>query len=107
MQEMIDSAIVKTSFSSVCSETKTNGIMIKFFVSQNQQSGLFKFNKNKNGYIKTFTDAANGNKFFRLLHPYNYQHSLLILNYEIGSFKVSTEVWLIKQLVIIDFYRLN
>ena len=36
-----------------------------------------------------------------------YQHLLLIRNYEIGSFKVSTEVWLIKQLVIIDFYRLN
>ena len=51
---MIDSAIVKTSFSSVCSETKTNGIMIKFFVSQNQQSGLFKFNKNKNGYIDLY-----------------------------------------------------
>ena len=50
--------------------------MIKFFVSQNQQSGLFKFNKNKNGYIKTFTDAANGNKFFRFLHPYNYTNIL-------------------------------
>ena len=35
------------------------------------------------------------------------QQFLLILNYEIGSFKVSTEVWLIKQLVIISFYRLN
>ena len=104
---MIDSVIVKASFSSILFRNKNNGIMIKFFVSQNQQSGLFKFNKNKNGYIKTFTDAANGNKFFRFLHPYNYQHSLFILNYEIGSFKVSTEVWLIKQLVIIDFYRLN
>ena len=51
MREMIDSVIVKTSFSSICSETKTKGIMIKFFVSQNQQSGIFKFNKNKNGYI--------------------------------------------------------
>ena len=93
---MIDSVIVKASFSSILFRNKKNGIMIKFFVSQNQQSGLFKFNKNKNGYIKTFTDAANGNKFFRFLHPYNNQQSLLILNYEIGSFKVSAEVWLIK-----------
>ena len=54
MREMIDSVIVKTSFSSICSETKTKGIMIKFFVSQNQQSGLFKFNKNKNGYIDLY-----------------------------------------------------
>ena len=51
---MIDSVIVKTSFSSISSETKTKGIMIKFFVSQNQQSGLFKFNKNKNGYIDLY-----------------------------------------------------
>ena len=55
---MIDSVIVKTSFSSVCSETKTKGIMIKFFVSQNQQSGLFKLNKNKNGYIDLYCHAA-------------------------------------------------
>ena len=48
--------------------------------------------------------ATSSSGFYTL---YNYQHSPLILNYEIGSFKVSTEVWLIKQLVIIDFYRLN
>ena len=52
---MIDSVIVKTSFSSICLETKTKGIVIvKFFVSQNQQSGIFKFNKNKNGYIDLY-----------------------------------------------------
>ena len=32
--------------------------MIKFFVSQNQQSGLFKLNKNKNGYIDLYCHAA-------------------------------------------------
>ena len=54
MRETIDSVIVKTTLSSLCSETKTKGIMIKFFVSQNQQSGLFKFNKNKNCYIDLY-----------------------------------------------------
>ena len=51
---MIDSVIVKASFSSILFRNKNNGIIIKFFVSQNQQSGLFKFNKNKNGYIDLY-----------------------------------------------------
>ena len=51
---------LKTSFSSICSETKTKGIMIKFFISQNQQSGIFNFNKNKNGYmLPTATTLRN------------------------------------------------
>ena len=52
---------------------------------------------------KTFTDAANANKFFRLLHPIS---NILHFPYKIRSFKVSTELWLIKKLVI-DFYRFN
>ena len=51
---MIDSVIVKASFSSILFRNKKNGIMIKFFVSQNQQSGIFKFSKNKNGYIDLY-----------------------------------------------------
>ena len=38
---------------------------------------------------KTFTDAANANKFFRLLHPIS---NILHFPYKIRSFKVSTEL---------------